>query len=50
MNKAVLILLVYNGLASSRQRGFHPKPLTDPYMILSHHTAPDAHKSRSQVK
>ena len=27
------------GLASSRQREFHPKPLTEPYVIVSHHTA-----------
>ena len=25
--------------ALSRQREFHPKPLTEPYVILSHHTA-----------
>jgi hypothetical protein len=24
---------------SSRQREFHPKPLTEPYVIVSHHTA-----------
>ena len=28
-----------NGLASSRQREFRPKPLTEPYVIVSHHTA-----------
>ena len=25
---------------SSRQGEFHPKPLTEPYVIVSHHTAP----------
>jgi hypothetical protein len=25
--------------ASSRQGEFHPKPLTEPYVIVSHHTA-----------
>ena len=25
--------------ASSRQREFHPKPLTEPCLIVSHHTA-----------
>ena len=27
-------------LMPSRPREFHPEPLTDPYVILSHHTAP----------
>jgi len=26
-------------LASSRQREFHPKPLTEPYLTISRHTA-----------
>lgn len=26
-------------LKSSRQGEFHPKPLTEPYLIVSHHTA-----------
>ena len=28
-----------SGHTSSRQREFHPKPLTEPYVIVSHHTA-----------
>ena len=29
----------YKGKLSSRQREFHPKPLTEPYVIVSYHTA-----------
>src|SRR5665811_254419 len=32
-------LLVHNGKQSSRQGEFHPKPLTEPCLIVSHHTA-----------
>jgi len=28
-----------NGLVSSRQGEFHPKPLTEPYVTVSRHTA-----------
>src|SRR5690554_3287580 len=31
--------IVANGLVSSRPGEFHPKPLTEPYVIVSHHTA-----------
>ncbi len=31
--------MLKNGGKSSRQGEFHPKPLTEPYVIVSHHTA-----------
>ena len=31
--------MCYNVFVSSRQGEFHPKPLTEPYVIVSHHTA-----------
>ncbi len=41
--KNILILfsfkLTHNGEWSSRQREFHPKPLTEPYVTVSRHTA-----------
>jgi hypothetical protein len=47
--KIFIDILVEGGLAvtvaaSSRQREFHPKPLTEPYVIVSHHTALVIHK------
>ena len=30
---------MHNGYVSSRQGEFHPKPLTEPYMTVSCHTA-----------
>ena len=37
--------IAHNGLASSRQRESHPKPLTEPCLIVSHHTALVVYKS-----
>ena len=38
------------GHTSSRQREFHPKPLTEPYVIVSHHTALHIHETISGLK
>ena len=35
----MFLKIAENGLASSRQGEFHPEPLTEPYVIVSHHTA-----------
>ena len=32
--------LIFGVLKSSSQGEFHPKALTEPYVIVSHHTAP----------
>ena len=33
------VIIGANVGGSSRQREFHPKPLTEPCLIVSHHTA-----------
>ena len=35
---------------SSRQREFHPKPLTEPYLTVSRHTALQIHETISGFK
>jgi len=36
----LFFMLAGNDRMSGRQREFHPEPLTEPYLIVSHHTVP----------